>query len=54
MTAATRLLTPVVATDAHEGPVYVASEDALYFTTSRPDVAIRRLQLDGARFPLEP
>jgi gluconolactonase len=54
MTTATRLLTPVVATEAHEGPVYVAPEDALYFTTSRPDVAIRRLQLDGARFPLEP
>jgi gluconolactonase len=54
MTATTRLLTPAVATDAHEGPVYVAAEDALYFTTSRPDVAVRRLQLDGARFPLEP
>jgi gluconolactonase len=54
MTAATLLLTPVLATDAHEGPVYVAEEDALYFTTSRPDVAIRRLQLDGERFPLEP
>src|SRR3954447_4727761 len=54
MTAATPLLTPVVATDAHEGPVYVAAEAALYFTTSRPDVAIRRLELDGARFPLEP
>jgi gluconolactonase len=54
MTAATLLLTPVLATDAHEGPVYVAEEDAFYFTTSRPDVAIRRLQLDGERFPLEP
>jgi gluconolactonase len=43
-----------VATDAHEGPVYVPGEDALYFTTSRPDVAIRRLALDGERFPLEP
>jgi gluconolactonase len=45
----------VVATDAHEGPVYVAGEDALYFTTvPRPDPAgprvdIRRLELDGAR-----
>jgi gluconolactonase len=54
MTAATLLLTPVLATDAHEGPVYVADEDALYFTTARPDVEIRRLQLDGERFPLEP
>jgi gluconolactonase len=54
MTAATLLLTPVLATNAHEGPVYVADEDALYFTTARPDVAIRRLQLDGERFPLEP
>jgi sugar lactone lactonase YvrE len=42
-----------VTTDAHEGPVYVPSEDALYFTTSRPHVAIRRLALDGDRFPLE-
>ncbi len=35
----------VVATDAHEGPVHVESEHALYFTTSRPTVAIRRLDL---------
>jgi gluconolactonase len=47
-------LVEVVATDAHEGPVYVPGEDALYFTTARPDVAIRRLALDGERFPLEP
>jgi gluconolactonase len=33
----------LVETDAHEGPVYVAEEDALYFTTSRPRVEIRRL-----------
>jgi gluconolactonase len=54
----------VVATDAHEGPTYLASEDALYFTTvpqgegatapGLPDVAIKRLALDGERFPLEP
>ncbi len=37
----------VVETDAHEGPVYVWTEHALYFTTARPDVAIRRLALDG-------
>jgi gluconolactonase len=54
-------LVPVVATDAHEGPVYAADEDALYFTTvprgresGFPYVAIRRLALDGDRFPLEP
>ena len=35
----------VVETDAHEGPVHVAGEDALYFTTARPDVAIRRVDL---------
>src|SRR5215217_2352870 len=46
-------LTRVVETDAHEGPVYVTSEDALYFTTQRPEVAIKRLALDGGRFPLE-
>lgn len=54
----------VVATNAHEGPVYSPREDALYFTTlpgaaldqvsMRPRVTIRRLALDGARFPLEP
>src|SRR5215216_5833355 len=50
----------VIETDAHEGPVYVADEDAVYFTTvarpgaAGPRVAIRRLALDGHRFPLEP
>jgi gluconolactonase len=39
-------LTRLVETDAHEGPVYVAEENALYFTTQRPDVAIKRLALD--------
>lgn len=47
-------LTRVVDADAHEGPVYVAGEDALYFTTQRPEVAIQRLALDGNRFPLDP
>jgi gluconolactonase len=56
-------LVRVVDVDAHEGPVYSAEEDALYFTTlPRPagagpagarDVAIKRLALDGLRFPLE-
>jgi gluconolactonase len=54
----------VVTCDAHEGPVYAASEDALYFTSvprgqgsqaqGVPEVAIKRLALDGERFPLEP
>jgi gluconolactonase len=56
-------LVEVVATDAHEGPVYVADEDALYFTTlprreasapRDPQVSINRLALDGERFPLQP
>jgi gluconolactonase len=57
--AATRLHL-VVETDAHEGPVYVADEDALYFTTvpwpgqDGPRVDIRRLAFDGLRFPLGP
>jgi gluconolactonase len=38
--------TLVAATDAHEGPVYVADEHALYFTTGRRErVAIKRLDL---------
>jgi gluconolactonase len=45
-------LVRVLDTDAHEGPVYVSAEDALYFTTSRPEVAIRRLALDGDRLQL--
>ncbi len=47
-------LVHVADVDAHEGPVYVADEDALYFTSlprRREDgsrvVAIRRLELDG-------
>jgi gluconolactonase len=57
--AATRLHL-LVETNAHEGPVYVAEEDALYFTTvprpgqDGPRVDIRRLALDGLRFPLGP
>jgi gluconolactonase len=48
-------LVKVVNADAHEGPVYVPAVDALYFTTSRSEqgVRIRRLALDGERFPLE-
>ncbi len=43
-------LVKVADVDAHEGPVYVAGEDALYFTTVRTDrVSIKRLSLrDGA------
>ena len=56
-------LVQVLEVDAHEGPVYVAEEDALYFTTvsrsgnvpapGSPPVAIRRLALGGEGFPLE-
>lgn len=35
----------LIETDAHEGPVYL--DGALYFTTQRPDVAIKRLALDS-------
>src|SRR5271165_815233 len=55
-------LVKVADTDAHEGPVYVPGEDALYFTTvprlsgvathGAPEVAIKRLVLDGTHFPL--
>jgi gluconolactonase len=53
----------VVETHAHEGPVYAADEDALYFTTlprrsgrsaGYPTVAIRRLALAGDDFELGP
>jgi gluconolactonase len=57
-------LVKVVDVDAHEGPVYVADEDALYFTNlpretgvhgpDFPVVDVKRLALDGERFPLEP
>lgn len=49
-------LVKVIDTDAHEGPVYVAAEDALYFTSLVRDgrVAIRRIALDGERLPVEP
>ncbi len=41
-------LEKVADVDAHEGPVYIASEDALYFTTfpkPGPQVSIKRLDL---------
>ena len=52
-------LVPVIRADAHEGPVYVAGEDCLYFTTvplpgDPPVVRVMRLRLDGDRFPVEP
>lgn len=59
--APSRRLVRVVDVNAHEGPVYVPDEDALYFTTvpardadGVPRVSIGRLQLDGLRFPLGP
>jgi gluconolactonase len=50
----------VVEVAAHEGPVYVRAEDALYFTTvprrpgrsDMPQVDVARIALDGARFPV--
>jgi gluconolactonase len=44
---AATLMTPrrIAETDAHEGPVYVAAEHALYFTTQAG--AIKRLALDS-------
>ena len=58
------VLAKVLDVEAHEGPVYLAGEDALYFTTlprrrreaglDVPLVDIRKLALDGYRFPLEP
>lgn len=44
----------LTATNAHEGPVYVPAEHALYFTTvpePAPENAIMRLQLAGDDFP---
>ncbi|MEZ5827373.1 MAG: SMP-30/gluconolactonase/LRE family protein [Hyphomicrobiales bacterium] len=45
----------LIETNAHEGPVYVASEHALYFTTvpepGPKNIAIMRLQLAGHTFP---
>jgi gluconolactonase len=54
----------VTETDAHEGPIYVPGEDALYFTslprkvdiptTGTPGAYIKRLALDGLNFPVDP
>lgn len=45
----------LIETNAHEGPVYVAAEHALYFTTvpepGPKNIAIKRLQLTGEAFP---
>lgn len=47
----------LIETNAHEGPVYVAAEHALYFTTvpepGPKNTAIMRLGLKGERFPFE-
>jgi len=54
----------VAETDAHEGPVYVRGEDALYFTTvprvpggtaqGAPRAVIKRLALNGLNLPATP
>lgn len=53
----------VIETNAHEGPVYVKDENALYFTTvpeatgiplaGFKQVAVKRLSLDSDQFPLD-
>jgi gluconolactonase len=47
----------LIETNAHEGPVYVAAEHALYFTTvpepGPKNIAIKRLQLAGEEFPFK-
>jgi gluconolactonase len=47
----------LIETNAHEGPVYVAAEHALYFTTlpeaGPRNVAVKRLQLAGEEFPFQ-
>jgi gluconolactonase len=44
----------VAVVDAHEGPVYIPDEDALYVTSvPAPASAVKRLELTGARFPIE-
>ena len=48
-------LVHIVDTDAHEGPVYVADEHALYVTTlPRPHAQIRRIDLYGPRISTVP
>jgi gluconolactonase len=52
------MTTRVVATDAHEGPVFVAGENALYFTSvpnrngGSPVVAIKRVDLESGRISI--
>jgi gluconolactonase len=47
----------LIETNAHEGPAYVATEHALYFTTvpepGPKNIAIKRLQLTGEEFPFK-
>lgn len=47
----------LIETNAHEGPVYVAAEHALYFTTvpepGPKNIAVKRVQLAGEEFPFE-
>jgi gluconolactonase len=42
----------IAETDAHEGPVYDAGEHALYFTTQRPLVDVKRLDLETGAIAL--
>ena len=47
MTAVATRVRRLVATDAHEGPVYVPAEDAVYFTTQRASLKARRIKDSG-------
>lgn len=42
----------IAKTDAHEGPVYAFWEHALYFTTQRPRVDVKRLDLETGEVSL--
>ena len=45
----------VATVDAHEGPVYIPAEDALYVTSvPAPSSVVKRLALAGTRFPIDP
>ena len=50
-------LAALIKTNAHEGPVYVPAEHALYFTTvpeaGPKNIAIKRVKLVGEEFPFE-
>ena len=55
VTGRSPLVELVALVDAHEGPVYVPDEHALYVTSvPAPASAVKRLDLAGALYPIEP